>query len=253
MASRAAEPSASPPQSQSAPPARCEVVELRQYTLRPGQRDVLVELFERELIEPQERLGLHVLGHFRDLDDPDRFVWLRGFASVGDRASALAAFYGGPVWKAHRDVANGTMIDSDDVLMLRPAVAGSEPATTESADRPDWDAPPPTSVFDITVHHLTRPADERTLDLLSEGFEPPLQQSGGSAVVTLVTDPSPNGFPALPVREGENVVVQVARFDDADAFAVHRELVETCQPPDGLILRPSQRLRLQPAARSVLR
>ena len=29
------------------------VFELRQYTLRPGQRDRLVELFEREFVEPQ--------------------------------------------------------------------------------------------------------------------------------------------------------------------------------------------------------
>jgi hypothetical protein len=37
-------------------PARtARVVELRQYTLRPGQREDLIELFERELIEPQER------------------------------------------------------------------------------------------------------------------------------------------------------------------------------------------------------
>ena len=32
----------------------------------------------------------------------------------------LAAFYDGPVWRAHRDEANATMIDSDDVLLLRP-------------------------------------------------------------------------------------------------------------------------------------
>lgn len=251
MASRAAAPSACPPQF-SPGAARCGVVELRQYTLRPGQRDVLMELFERELIEPQERRGLHVLGHFRDLDDPDRFVWLRGFRSVADRASALAAFYGGPVWKAHREVANGTMVDSDDVLMLQPA-AGSGLATTESAERPAWDAPPPTSLVDITVHHLVRPVDEPTLARLTEHVEPLLRQSSGSPVVTLVTEPSPNGFPALPVREGENVVVHVARFDDADAHAAYRRLADASPPPDDILPRPSQGLRLQPAARSVLR
>jgi hypothetical protein len=29
---------------------RCPIVELRQYTLRPGRRDVLIDLFERELV-----------------------------------------------------------------------------------------------------------------------------------------------------------------------------------------------------------
>src|SRR5258708_4532773 len=55
------------------------VVELRQYTLRGGRREDLISLFEREFIESQEALGVRVLGIFRDLDDPDRFVWTRGF------------------------------------------------------------------------------------------------------------------------------------------------------------------------------
>lgn len=36
----------------------CPVVELRQYTLHPGKRDVLIDLFDREFIEPQEALGI---------------------------------------------------------------------------------------------------------------------------------------------------------------------------------------------------
>jgi hypothetical protein len=54
------------------------IVELRQYTLHPGQRDVLIDLFDREFVESQEALGMKVIGQFRDLDNPDRFVWLRG-------------------------------------------------------------------------------------------------------------------------------------------------------------------------------
>ena len=50
------------------------VVELRQYTLKPGSRDALIELFDREFVETQEALGMAVLGQFRDLDDPERFV-----------------------------------------------------------------------------------------------------------------------------------------------------------------------------------
>ncbi len=52
------------------------IVELRQYTLREGRRDELIDLFDREFVETQEQLGIAVLGQFRDLDRPDRFVWL---------------------------------------------------------------------------------------------------------------------------------------------------------------------------------
>jgi quinol monooxygenase YgiN len=90
---------------------RYPVVELRQYTLRPGQRDVLIDLFDRELVESQEADGMAIVGQFRDLDDPDRFTWIRGFASMPARARALASFYGGPAWKANSAAANATMID----------------------------------------------------------------------------------------------------------------------------------------------
>ena len=67
----------------------CPVIELRQYTLRPGQRDVLVELFDRQFVESQEALGMRIVGQFRDLDRADRFVWLRGFADMDSRRAAL--------------------------------------------------------------------------------------------------------------------------------------------------------------------
>jgi hypothetical protein len=42
----------------AAPPSACAVVELRRYRLRPGRRDDLVALFERELVETQEAVGM---------------------------------------------------------------------------------------------------------------------------------------------------------------------------------------------------
>ena len=69
----------------------CQIVELRQYTLRPGKRDVLIELFDREFVETQELLGMYVIGQFRELDDPNRFVWLRGFRNMSERAEGLKA------------------------------------------------------------------------------------------------------------------------------------------------------------------
>jgi NIPSNAP len=98
----------------------CDVIELRRYALHPGARHTLIELFERELVEPQEAVGMRVLGTFRDVDDPDSFVWIRGFADMAARGEGLRSFYGGPVWAEHRDAANATMIDSDNVFLLRP-------------------------------------------------------------------------------------------------------------------------------------
>ena len=64
---------------------------------------------------------MEVIDHFRDLDDPDRFVWLRGFANMQERARATDAFYAGSAWKKNRDAANATLVDWTDVRLLRPA------------------------------------------------------------------------------------------------------------------------------------
>src|SRR5579871_1807514 len=70
-----------------------QVFELRQYTLRRGQRDTLISLFEKNYLDPQNELGAHVIGTFRDWDDPDRFVWIRGFRDMDSRLKALSSFY----------------------------------------------------------------------------------------------------------------------------------------------------------------
>jgi hypothetical protein len=176
----------------------CTIVELRRYTLRPGARETLIELFDRELVETQETLGMAVLGQFRDLEDPDAFVWLRGFADMDARRRGLQAFYGGPVWAEHRDAANATMIDSDDVLLLR-ATASIEHDPRRRTTRSD------SPIVTITVHHLA-------LDASVEA--PP---------GALVTERAANDFPALPVRENTNVVVTVGD-DGADIPATRVEV-----------------------------
>ncbi len=70
---------------------------------------------------------MSIRGQPRDLDDPNRFAWLRGCTDMCSRTEALQAFYGGPVWEAHRAAASATMIDSDNVLLLRSASGVSEP------------------------------------------------------------------------------------------------------------------------------
>ncbi|MEV7094695.1 NIPSNAP family protein [Amycolatopsis sp. NPDC051045] len=143
------------------------VVELRRYTLHPGRRDELIELFEREFIEPQEAAGAHLFGLFRAPAAPDEFVWLRGFRSMEARKEALEQFYFGPVWKEHRAAANATMIDSDNVLLLRPVRRGLS-------------APPPGAGVHVTVSAQSPPPE--------------------SAFAAFETEPSPNTFPQLPVR-----------------------------------------------------
>ena len=125
------------------------LVELRRYTPHPGRRDDLVDLFEREFLEPQEAAGMQVLLHAREPAAPDRFVWFRGFRDLPSRAPALATFYDGPVWLAHRGAANATMLDSDDVHLLREAQPGSGFAVP--AARPRAGTPATSAIVDVSI------------------------------------------------------------------------------------------------------
>lgn len=230
------------------------IIELRQYTLRPGRRDDLVDLFEREFVESQEDAGVTLIGQFRDLDDPDRFVWLRGFPGMDARLQALEAFYFGPVWRQHRDAANATMIDSDDVLLLRPLDAASDfaqGASASSVRAPRGASGPGSGAAVAGVHRLSGPDDDLAARFQS-AFAPRLAAAGLVLAAVLVTDASPNTFPRLPVREGERVLVWFAVLPDqalADLALAAARSDEDLSPLFGNAL---QILRLQPTARSRL-
>lgn len=251
-------PSANDAATVAEAPACCAVVELRQYTLHPGKRDVLIELFEREFIEGQEAVGIHVVGQFRDRGDPDRFVWLRGFDDMPARATALQAFYGGPIWQAHRGIANPTMIDSDDVLLLRPAYPGAGFAAPERPRPPRAALALPGGLVIAQLHYLAatptpmQAADVR--DLVSAWVEPDAALLG-----VFVSDDSANNFPKLPVREGEHVLVWFAHFADGAVYTRHQAALETSprwQKASARLARdarkPSETLRLAATARSQL-
>jgi NIPSNAP protein len=231
------------------------VVELRQYTLHAGKREVLIDLFDRELIESQETLGMKVIGQFRDVDDPDRFVWLRGFRDMAVRAEGLKAFYGGPVWKDHRDVANATMIDSDNVLLLRAAQPGFGFSRSLDARPPRGTNGQGSGLVVATVYSLVSPAGNDFVDYFSREVKPALIDAGATVLALLVTDESPNNFPALPVRENENVFVWFAGFADAMSglrWNADHPAVDLASAGAPSLKGPPQMLRLTPTARSLL-
>jgi hypothetical protein len=238
----------------------CPIVELRQYTLYPGKRDVLIDLFDREFVESQEALGMKIIGQFRDLDNPNRFVWLRGFRDMPSRAQALKDFYGGPVWKAHREAASATMIDSDNVLLLHPATPTSgfslgnrerpRPGSNETRNE----------LIVATIYYFNAPVDAGFIEFFEKTVKPAVTDSGASVLAYFVSEHSENTFPALPVRAGENVFVWFARFNDPAAYERHiAALTQSLRWHDEISKDLSRRLKgapeilkLTPTTRSLL-
>jgi len=227
------------------------IVELRQYALHDGKRDELIDLFEREFIESQEALGMKVMGTFTDVDLPNRFVWLRGFKDMPSRQTGLTQFYGGPVWQAHREQANATMIDSDNVLLLQ--APDREAQFTLPVTRPGVGEKTPSGLVVATIYFLSVPPAEANARFAKQ-VKSGLMSAGIHPLGWFITEAATNNFPRLPVREGERVLAWFAAFADEADLQAHRRGFEQATAEMGPALaREPEVLRLKPTARSLIR
>ncbi len=177
------------------------IFELRQYTLKGGAREAFTRLFGQYFVTPQNEVGSHVRAVFRDLDDPDRFVWIRGFAGMEARKTALETFYFGPVWQAHRDEANAMIVDSDNVLLLK-RVSGL--------------IGPETGLVRISIHPLGGVDPAAFAVFFETRMRPRIEAAGGIVSATLITETAANSFPRLPVRD-QPVFLWISHFRDEAA------------------------------------
>ena len=221
------------------------VIELRQYTLHPGKRDVLIDIFEKNFVESQETLGMFLPGMFRDMDRPDRFVWLREFADMDARGKALPAFYYGSVWQAHRGEANPTMVDSDNVLLLKPAWSGADfPRYLERA--PVGTTGTAKGMVIAAIHYFGASVPDGFVTAWSEAMPSRIAAAGGKFLSACVTEAAENNFPRLPIREGEHVFISFTLFDGTNAkpVALLPELAQRVKATETLRLIPTARSRI---------
>jgi len=200
------------------------IFELRQYTVRGGTRAAFTRLFGERFVTSQDAVGSHVRAVFRDLDDPDRFVWIRGFADMPARQAALESFYFGPVWKAHREQANAMIVDSDNVLLLKPVAGTIGPQMLGGG-----------GLVRIAIHRLRDVDPGAFADAFASRLQPAIAAAGGRVAATLATEAAPNNFPRLPVRDHDPVFLWIAPFpDEAAERAFSRRLNATNGWRDGL-------------------
>lgn len=93
--------------------------ELRQYRMRPGQREKWVQCMEQEIIPFQVAQGMVILGSFVGQEEEDLYVWIRRFESEEERKRLYEAVYESDYWK--NDIAPRVpeMIDRDATNVTR--------------------------------------------------------------------------------------------------------------------------------------
>ena len=93
--------------------------ELRQYRMRPGQRDNWVSFIEAEIIPFQTAKGMKIIGSWVGEEDTDLFVWIRQFESEAERERLYKEVYESDHWKTKVAPQIHDLIDREQIKVTR--------------------------------------------------------------------------------------------------------------------------------------
>jgi hypothetical protein len=111
-----------------------------------------------------------------------------------------------------------------------------------------------------TILSFETPPSADFLDWFEGTLAPVLTNNGASILASFVTEESANTFPALPVREGEQVFVLFSGFGDQAAYDKHVSALARSREWQDQMWEPLVRrlkaapsvLKLAPTARSLV-
>lgn len=232
-----------------------QVIEFRRYTIKEGEREHFAKYFESYFPEAFEQLGAMVFGQFFERANHSLFTWIRGFKNMDARATINAAFYYGPLWKEHRATMNDRLIDSDNVLLLRP-LSPERGVTVLPAVDPIDEAKGAQGVVVAQIFAVKANSIEAFAQQAEATFAS-YRDAGVREAGVLVTLDVPNNFPQLPVRTDGPYLVWLGMVKDNQTLETKfNPLAERSLPslsaagllrgaPELIILDPTNRSRLR--------
>jgi len=236
-----------------------QVIELRNYRLAPGKTRDFVRYFEEHFLRSQRDEGMHPLGQFEVVGEPDRFVWIRAFRDRETRLQGLTGFYGGAFWLARRDEANAMMLEHHDVHLLRPLAPIA--ALTGGARPEDRASEPPgriSAATGLVTADFYRAAPATREDLVArfeQEVRPALIADGHQVLGHFVAELAPNDYPRLPVIQDPSLLVVLSAYRDrAECVRMRRDW--SARGPANLaplLTHDTATLHLRPTLRSLIR
>ena len=232
-----------------------QVIEFRRYIIKDGERDHFAEYFESYFPEAFQQMGAIVFGQFFERKNPGGFTWMRGFKNTDARATINAGFYYGPLWKEHRSTMNSLMVDSDNVLLLRPLSPERGvlvlPAVDPIKERNGAQGVVVAQIFAVKPNSVDDFAQQA-----EEAFAS-YRAAGAREAGVLVTLDAPNNFPQLPVRTDGPYLVWLGIVKDNKTletqFASVAERSAQSLSATGLLRSAPELVILDPTHRSRLR
>lgn len=188
-----------------------KVIELRNYVVRHGRRDEFINLFEENFTASQNVLGGYTLGQYRVKGADDNFFWIRGFKDMAARHKFLNDFYfGSPVWKRHKNAANSMLLNNDNVHLLKPLNLKDGAADAEQNFNTNWFGQEKgVAVVDFYTSNTKR---EKLVEFVKKKYAAILNNSKIENTSFWTSETALNEFPALPVFQDKNLLVQITFY-----------------------------------------
>jgi hypothetical protein len=232
-----------------------EVIEFRRYIIKKGEREHFADYFESYFPEALQQMGAMVFGQFLERKNPVGFTWMRGFKNTDARAIINAGFYYGPLWKEHASTMNSLMVDSDNVLLLRP-LSPSRGVLVLPAVDPIKEGNGAQGVVVAQIFAVKPNSVDDFAQRAEETFAS-YRGTGAREAGVLVTLDAPNNFPQLPVRTDGPFLVWLGIVKDNKTletqFASQAERSMQSLSATGLLRNAPELVVMDPTHRSRLR
>jgi len=199
------------------------VIELRNYVLKPGQREKFTRLFEQHFVQSQFDLGGYPLNWFKVDGAPDNFLWIRGFTDMASRSKFLPAFYHGPVWKQYKSEANSKLANNDNVYLLKPLTLSNELLETGK--------PVSSNLFKnnkgiaVIDFYIANTKLDKLKTAFAKYYLPAFKRAGIENCTLWVSEMEKNDFPQLPVFQDSNLLVAITFYKDDAEYREKQKLV----------------------------
>jgi hypothetical protein len=232
-----------------------QAVEFRRYTLKEGEREHFAQYFDTYFSDAIQQLGAIVAGDFFERKNPSGFTWIRGFHTLEDRAVANAQFYAGSVWKEHKKTMNDLIVDSDNVMLLRPLSPERGIPILPAVD-PIVEVNGAQGIVVAQIFAVKAGSVEAFAKAAESTFAT-YRAAGAREAGVLVTLDVPNNYPQLPIRTDGPFLVWLGVLKDSqileNEFNPLAERFLQSLSATGLIRGTPESVVLDPTRRSRLR
>lgn len=199
------------------------VIELRNYLMRPGQRDTFINYFEENFIKSQNSIGGYILGQYRIKGEEDHFLWMRGFKDMQVRNKFLNDFYYGPFWKAHKFVPNSLLLNNDNVYLLKPLNLNSKEDYATAGFNTNWFATE--KGIAVVDFYISNTKLDKLIEFTVKNYCEVLIKSGVKHFSFWTSELKQNEFAALPVFQDKNLMVQISFYKDESEYQSKQQAI----------------------------